>query len=131
MYGYTTDYLFIHHLGCFHFRYINAATRNIHVYVLCAHVFIYHNYIMKSGIARSYGNSRASLVAQMVNNLPAMQETWVLSLGRAFLEKRMATHFNILAWRIPRTEDPGRLQSMGSQRVRTTEQLIHTTHNTW
>ena len=60
-----------------------------------------------------------SLVAQMIKNLPAMQETWVLYLGQEDpLEKGMATHSNILAWRIPRTEEPGRLQSMGSQRVR-------------
>ena len=58
------------------------------------------------------------LVAQMVKNLPAMQETWVQSLGwKDLLEKEMATHSNILAWRIPQREEPGRLQSMGSQRV--------------
>ena len=61
----------------------------------------------------------ASLVAQMVKNLPAMQETQVRSLGQENpLEKGMATHSSILAWRIPKTEDPGELQSMGSQRVR-------------
>ena len=54
----------------------------------------------------------------MVKNLPAMQETQVRSLGENPLEKEMATHSSILAWRIPRTEEPGRLQSMGSQRVR-------------
>ena len=60
----------------------------------------------------------ASLVAQMVNNLPAMQETWVQSLGQEDpLEKGMATHSSILAWRIPWTEEPDGLQSMGSQRV--------------
>ena len=60
----------------------------------------------------------ASLVAQMIKNLPAMQETSVRSLGQGDpLGKRMATHSNILAWRIPWTEEPGRLQSMGSQRV--------------
>ena len=54
----------------------------------------------------------------MVNNGPAMQETWVQSLGREDrLEKGIATHFSILAWRIPWTEEPGGLQSMGSQRV--------------
>ena len=54
-----------------------------------------------------------------VKNLPAMQETWVLSLGREDpLEKEMATHSSILAWEIPWTEEPGGLQSMGSQRVR-------------
>ena len=61
---------------------------------------------------------RASLVAQMKKNLPAMQETWVRSLGwEDLLEKEMATHSSILAWRIPWTEEPDRLQSMGSQRV--------------
>ena len=59
----------------------------------------------------------ASLVAQMVKRLPAMQETWVQSLGWEDLrEKAMATHSSILAWKIPWTEEPDRLQSMGSQR---------------
>ena len=54
-----------------------------------------------------------------IKNLPAMQEMWVLPLGQEDpLEKGMATHSSLLAWRIPRTEDPGELQSMGSQRVR-------------
>ena len=58
-------------------------------------------------------------MTQMVKNLPAMRETQVQSLGwENPLEKGMATHFNILAWRIPWTVEPGRLQSMGSQRVR-------------
>ena len=57
----------------------------------------------------------ASLVVQMVKNLPAMQDTWVRSLGREdALEKGMAIHSSILAWRIPWTEEPGRLQFMGS-----------------
>ena len=61
---------------------------------------------------------RASLVAQRLKRLPAMWETWVQSLGwEDSLEKAMATHSNILAWRIPWMEEPGRLQSMGSQRV--------------
>ena len=59
-----------------------------------------------------------SLVAQMVKNLPAMHETWVQSLAwEDPLEKGMATHSSILPWRIPWTEEPGGLQSMGSQRV--------------
>ena len=59
---------------------------------------------------------RASLVAQMVKNLPVFQETWVGSLGREDpLEKDMAIHSNILAWRILWTEKPGGLQFMGSQ----------------
>ena len=54
----------------------------------------------------------------MVKNLPVMQETWVQSLGREdLLEKRMATHSSILAWRIHWTEEPGGLQSVGLQRV--------------
>ena len=62
--------------------------------------------------------SGASLVAQTVKNLPAMQENQVQSLGwEDPLEKGMATHFNILAWKIPWTEEPGGLQSMGSKRV--------------
>ena len=61
----------------------------------------------------------ASLVAQMVKNLPAMQETLVQSLDQENpLEKGMATHSSVLAWRIPCTEEPEVLQSMRSQRVR-------------
>ena len=57
-----------------------------------------------------------SLVAQMVKNLPVMQETGVLSLGlEDHLEKGMATHSSILAWRIPWIEEPGRVQSMRSE----------------
>ena len=60
----------------------------------------------------------ASLVAQMVKNLPAAWETWFWSLGWDDpLEKGMATHSSILGWRIPWKEEPGRLQSKGSQRV--------------
>ena len=61
----------------------------------------------------------ASLVAQSGRNLPAVQETWVRSLAQEDpLEKEMAIHSSILAWKIPRTEEPGGLQSMESQRVR-------------
>ena len=64
---------------------------------------------------------RAFLIVQLVKNLPAMQETWVRFLGQEDpLEKEMATHSNILAWRIPWTEEPGRLQSMGLQESDTT-----------
>ena len=59
---------------------------------------------------------KASLVAQMVKNPLAMWETWVGSLGwKDALEKGMAIHSSILSWRIPWTEEPGRLQSIGSQ----------------
>ena len=62
--------------------------------------------------------SRTSLVAQKVKHLPAMRETWVRSLGwENPLEKEMATHSSTLAWKIPWMEEPGNLQSMGSQRV--------------
>ena len=59
-----------------------------------------------------------TLVAQMVKRLSTMWETWVRSLGREDpLEKEMAIHSSTVAWKIPRTEEPGTLQSMGSQRV--------------
>ena len=62
--------------------------------------------------------TRASLVAQSLKRLPAMRETWVQSLGQEDpLEKEMAPHSSILAWRIPWAEEPGGLQSMGLQRV--------------
>ena len=65
------------------------------------------------------GSSGASLVAQIVKDMPVMQETWVPSLGwKDPLEKGMVTHSSVLAWKIPQTEKPGRLQSTGSQRVR-------------
>ena len=60
-------------------------------------------------------------VAQLIKNLPAMQEAWVQSLGQEDpLEKDMATHSSILAWEIQWTEEPGRLQSMGLQELDTT-----------
>ena len=66
----------------------------------------------------SYAYSWASLVAHIVKNLPAMWETQVQPLGQEDpLDKGMDTHSSILAWRIPRTEEPGGLQSMGSQRI--------------
>ena len=58
-------------------------------------------------------------MAQRVKNLPALQETWVPSLGwEDHLEKELLTHASFLAWSIPRTEEPGGLQSLGSQGVR-------------
>jgi len=72
-------------------------------------------------------NAAASLVAQTVKNLRAMPETRVQSLGwEDPLGKGMATHFSILAWRIPWTEEAGRLQSMWSQESDTTEHQAHT-----
>ena len=71
-------------------------------------------------------------MAQWVNNLPAMQETpqiWVRFPGwDDLLESRMATHSSILAWRIPWTEEPGRLQSTGGQKLDMTEATEHSTN---
>ena len=67
----------------------------------------------------TYTSKKASLVVQVVKNLSAVGETWVRSLGwEDPLEKGTATHSSILAWRIPWTEEPGRLPSTGLQRVR-------------
>ena len=68
---------------------------------------------------RKLGNIQgASLVAQTVKNMPAVQETWVWSLGwEDPLEKEMATHSSILPWKIPWTDEPSRLQFMGTQRI--------------
>ena len=80
---------------------ILPSVKKIHIYIY-THVCICH----------------CSLVAQLVKSLSAIQETWVQSLGwEDPLEKEVATHSSILAWRIPWTEEPGGLQSMGSQRV--------------
>ena len=66
----------------------------------------------------TYEHVRASLVAQRIKNSPAIQETWIRSLGLDDPpEEIKAIHSSILAWRIPWTEEPGRLQSMGSQRI--------------
>ena len=74
--------------------------------------------IAKGSVIHTYMSRRDFPIAQMVKNPLAMQETWVRSLDQEDpLEKEMAIHSSILAWRIPRTEEPGGLQSMGSQRV--------------
>ena len=91
------------------------------------HVFIQSWWSWPYCVFHSPGHHWASLVAQMVKNLTAMQESWVWSLGwENPLEEGMATHSSILAWRIPWTEDPGRLQSMGSRRVRHNWTHTHT-----
>ena len=70
------------------------------------------------------------MLTQVVKNLPTVQETWVQSLGWGDpLEKRMATDSSILVWRIPWTEEPGRVQSIGSQRVRPELSDFHTHKN--
>ena len=105
--------LLVLHNGCFFmsFSYIPFGT-------------LFH-YTSSQGInIVSHTTQWASLVAQSVKNLPAMQETWVGFLGwEDSLEKEIATHFGILAWRIPWNEEPGRLQSMGSQESDTTSRL--------
>ena len=78
----------------------------------------------------SYSHIQASLVAQMVKNLPAMQETRVQPLGREDpLEKDMATHSSTLVWRIPWAEEPGGLQSWGHKESDMTEPPIPNTPN--
>ena len=85
----------------------------IHTYICILFYILFHY-----GLSQDIEYSGASLVAQMVKNLPAMQETWVQSLSwEDPLEKEMATHSRILAWRIPWTEEPGGLQSIRLQRV--------------
>ena len=97
------------HLTCF--QEPNYLSIYIYLYLsiyLSIYIYIYKIYVY----------IWASLVAQLVKTLPAMQETQVWSLGwEDPLEKEMATHSNILAWRIPWTDEPGRLQSRGLQRV--------------
>ena len=76
-------------------------------------MFVFIKIIINMSI---YTQRGASVVAQRLKCLPAMRETWVWSMGQEVpLEKEMATHSSILAWRIPRTEEPGRLQFMGLQ----------------
>ena len=90
------------HLGCFHVLDLtNIAAMNTVVHMSFELDFSFY---------------RTSLVAQMMKSLPVVQETRVQSLGwEDLLEKEMATHFNTLAWKIPWVEEPGGLQSMGSQ----------------
>ena len=86
---------------------------------MCLYYILIFLFLTSWHFCENFSLYGSSLVAQMVKNLPAMQETQVQALGwEDPLEKGMATHSSILAWRIPWTEDPGRLQSMGSQRVR-------------
>ena len=77
--------------------------------------------LFSTSVSLQIRSSMLLSVAQAVKNLPAVQETWVRFLGvEDPLEKGMAIHSSILAWRIPWTEKPGRLQSMGSQELDTT-----------
>ena len=77
---------------------------------------------MLSPFKQCFPLNEAPLVAQLVTNLPAVQETWIRSLGwEAPLEKEMATHSSILAWKMSRTEEPGGLQSWSHKELDTTE----------
>ena len=92
---------------------VYGVTRVGHDWVTCVHACA-----RVRARAHTHTHTEASLVAQTVNNPAAMQDTWVWTLGwEDPLEEGMATHFSILAWRIPWTEEPGGLQPMGSQRV--------------
>ena len=94
----------------------------------------YSSYILFSLMVKIYiswaqlklEKGKASQVAQMVKNIPTVQETWVWSLGKEdSLEKGVANHSSILVWRIPWTENPGGLQSMGCKELDTAEWLTH------
>ena len=81
---------------------------------------------LKKGMTTHSSILGTSLVAQTVKNLPAMQKTWVLSLGQEdSLQKGVATHFSILTWRIPWTEEPGKLCPWGHKELDMAERLIH------
>ena len=87
------------------------------MYIVCVQI-LYTNLYKRLERLQILGIFRASLVDQRLKRLPPMQEIWVQSLGREDpLEKEMAPHSSILAWRIPWTEEPGELQSTGWQRV--------------
>ena len=91
-------------------------------------VFTIINTVEYFKINTSY-KQKSSLIAHSIKNVPAMQETQVRSLGwKDPLGEVMAIHSSIFAWRIPWTEEPGRLQSMGLQESDTTEQLNHHHH---
>ena len=80
------------------------------IWILISGIGLFLNLILPTGFP---------CVAQLVKNLPAMQEIWLRSLGQEDpLEKGLATYSSILAWRIPWREEPGGLQSIGSQKVR-------------
>ena len=82
-----------------------------HIY---RYIYIYEPLCCTAEIKHKFANQLYFLVAQMVKNLPTMQKIWIRSLGQEdLLEKGMATHSSILAWRIPWTREPGGTHSMG------------------
>ena len=105
----THIYTYIHiHL----YEWIHVHT-NTHIYT---HALQIHCLWIISSLQKNLNQQELVLVTQMVKNPPAIQETWVQPLGRGdALEKRMATHSSILAWRMPWTEEPGGRQSVGLQ----------------
>ena len=107
------------HLDRFHvLNIVNSAAVNTGV-CMSFWITVFLGNVAISGIAGSYGSFRGFLDSSVVKNPPVMQETRVQYLGQEDLpEEGMATHSNILAWRIPWTEEPGSLQSMGLQRAR-------------
>ena len=116
-------YLFLHQSLSYYFSFPNPSFllfSQILGLGLCKSQFCFASWFyIGSGNMVALEGIRTSLVTQTVKNLPAMQETQLQSLGwEDPLEKGMAIHSSILAWRIQWTEEPGRLQSMGSQRVR-------------
>ena len=119
MYHMFLNQLSIHgHLGCFHaLDLTNIVAMNTEVHMSFELDFSFY---------------RASLVAQTMKSLSVVQETRVQSLGwEDLLEKEMATHSNILAWKIPWVEEPGRLQSMGSQSWTQQSYFTFTFHFIW
>ena len=91
----------------------------VYTFSICYNVLLKHTLYTHTHTSYILLLSLTTLVVQVVKRLPAVQETWVQSLGQEDpLEKAMATHSNTLVWKIPWTEEPDRLQSMRSQRVR-------------
>ena len=98
-------------------KYLHPLTTPQRIFIILLQ--IQHLY---SNISRTW----ASLVAQTLKNLPTMQDTWVRSLGQEDrMEKGMAIHSSILAWRVPGTEEPGGLQSMGHKESDMMKQLSY------
>ena len=111
VYMHTHLYKHLRCLSCV----LRLSPNNIHIHGSISTVLV----ILSNSCIIFHGIISLSLVAQMVRCLSAMLETWVRSLGQEDpLKKEMATHSSILAWKIPWIEEPGRLQSMGLQRIR-------------
>ena len=100
-------------------EFLNSSVLKVQNSAVRAHISFQSKLSVKWYVSPHQDSGWTSLVAQTVKRLPTMRETRVQSLGQEdLLEKEMATHSSILAWKIPWTEKPGRLLSMGLQRVR-------------